>query len=115
MATIAATRMLNPGANTLTVTTLTASDTFTYNAQRSPLLLLRNGTAGALTVTIDGAGASTVPVRGVGNVNVAAGYSTGAIPAGGFVAIALRSIEEYLKGAIAVTGGAGISASLLEF
>lgn len=115
MATIAPTNMSGPGANTLTVTDLTASDTFVYNARRNPVLLLRNGTAGALTVTIDGAGGTSVRVAGIGNVSVAPGYSTGSIAAGGFVAIVLSTISEYLKGTIAVSGGTGISASLLEF
>lgn len=115
MATIAATSMQGSGQRTVTETTLTASDTFTYNEDRSPVLVLRNGTAGALTVTIDGDGGTTVPVPGIGDVSVAAGYSTGSIPAGVVKAIPLLSIKHYLQGAIGVTGGTGISASLLEF
>lgn len=115
MATIVPTAVTSPGANTLTVTTLTASDTFTYRPEKSPIMILRNGTAGALTVNIDGAGGTTVRVRGIGDVNVAPGYSTGSIAAGAQVAIQLNTISEYLKGTIAVTGGTGISASLMEF
>lgn len=115
MATIVATSMQGTGARTVTRTTLTASDTFTYNADRNPVLELDNVTAGPLTVIIDGAGSSTVPVAGVGPVDVSGGYSTGAIAAGAKVAIPLNSISAYLRGVIAVTGGSGISASLLEF
>ncbi|HEX4918052.1 MAG TPA: hypothetical protein VFV43_09170 [Limnobacter sp.] len=115
MATIAPTNMQGTGARTVTRTTLTASDTFTYNADRNPVLELDNITAGALTVTIDGADGTTVPVAGVGQVSVAAGFSTGSIAAGAKVAIPLNSISAYLRGVIAVTGGSGISASLLEF
>lgn len=115
MATITPTNMLGAGARAITETVLGASDTFTYNAAKNPILLLRNGTAGALTVTIDGAGGTTVPVGGVGNVSVAAGYATGSIAAGAMHAIPLATISAYLAGVIAVTGGTGISASLMEF
>ena len=115
MATITATNMQGSGARTITRTTLTSSDTFTYNADRNPVLELDNVTGGALTVTIDGSGGTTVAVPGVGAVDVSTGYSTGSISAGAKVAIPLNSIREYLKGTIAVTGGTGISAALLEF
>lgn len=115
MATITATNMQGSGARVVTRTTLTASDTFTFNADRNPVLELDNVTGGALTVTIDGASGTSVAVPGVGAVDVSAGYSTGSIAAGAKVAIPLNSIREYLKGTIAVTGGTGISAALLEF
>ena len=115
MATITPTNMTGSGTRAVALTTLTASDTFVFNPDRDPVLVLRNITAGALTVTIDGAGGTTVPVAGVGNVSVATGYSTGAIAAGVEHAIPLNSISAYLQGTIAVAGGTGISASLLEF
>lgn len=115
MATITATNMQGSGVRTVTRTTLTASDTFTHNADRNPVLELDNVTGGPLTVLIDGAGSSTVSVPGVGSVSVAGGYSTGVIAAGAKVAIPLNSIREYLRGTIAVTGGTGIKAALLEF
>lgn len=115
MTAIAATDMTGSGARGLAKTTLSASDTFSYRADRSPVLLLNNVTAGPLTVVIDGGGGTTIPVAGIGNVDVSAGYSTGAIAAGAVYAIPLKSIEKFLKGTIAVTGGAGIVASLLEF
>jgi len=115
MAAITATSMLGSGARAVTVTTLGASDTFTYNKSRRPVLVLDNVTAGALTPNIDGAGGSTVPVAGVGSVSVASGYTTPSIAAGAKVAIPLESIEAYLQGVIALTGGTGIKASILEF
>lgn len=115
MATITPTSMTGSGARTVTRTTLGASDTFVFQAAKNPILVLDNVTAGALTVTIDGDGGSTVQVPGVGAVSVAAGYSTGSIAAGAQVAIPLNSISEYLRGTIAVTGGTGILAELLEF
>lgn len=115
MATITATNMQGGGVKAVTETTLTGTDTFSYSAFKRPVLLLRNPTGGSLTVNIDGAGATTVAVPGVGNVNIADGYSTGAIGAGASRAIELSTIEKYLQGVIAVTGGNGIVASLLEF
>lgn len=114
MATIVSTKIA-AGNNTVAVTTLTSSDTFTYVPNGQQVLILRNGTAGALTVIIDGAGATTINVGGVGPVSLAAGFSTGSIGAGAIRAIPLESIKEYLKGTIEVTGGTGISASLLTF
>jgi hypothetical protein len=115
MATIAATSMNGQGARTVTRTTLTSSDTFTYNASRSPVLILDNVTGGALTPNIDGAAGTTVPVAGVGSVSVASGLTLSSIAAGAQVAIPLATIEKYLQGVIAVTGGTGIKATLLEF
>lgn len=115
MAAIAATSMTGQGARTVTRTTLGASDTFTYNASRNPVLILDNVTAGALTPNIDGAGGTTVPVAGLGQVSVASGLTLSSIGAGVCVAIPLATIEKYLQGVITVTGGTGIKATLLEF
>ena len=115
MATIAATSVQGAGVRTVTRTTLTSADTFTYNSAKGAVLILDNVTGGALTVTIDGAGGTTVPVAGLGDVSVASGYSTGSIAAGACVAIPLDSIYLYLQGVIAVTGGTGIKATLIEY
>lgn len=115
MANIVATSMQGAAARAVTRTTMTNSDTLTYNAGRNALLVLDNTTSGALTVVIDGSGGTTVPVAGIGSVDVSAGYSTGSIAAGAIVAIPLDSISAYLQGVIAITGGVGIKASLLEF
>lgn len=115
MAAITSTSMTGQGARTVTRTTLGASDTFTYNASRSPVLILDNVTAGALTPNIDGAAGTTVPVAGLGNVSVAAGLTLASIGAGACVAIPLATIDKYLQGVITVTGGTGIKATLLEF
>lgn len=114
MAIIASSKI---GANpsTVTQTTLTASDTFTYVPNGRQVLILNNGTAGALTVNIDGDGASTVNVGGVGSIDISGGYSTGAIAAGAIRAIQIDGIKEYLVGTIAVTGGSGITATLLTY
>lgn len=107
--------MLGAGAHTLTSTTLGASDTFTYNPGKNPILVLDNVTGGALTPNLDGSSGTTVPVKGVGDVSVASGYTVPSIAAGARVAIALNTISAYLNGTIALTGGTGIKAQLLEF
>jgi len=114
MAVITATSIKTAGASVVAVTTLTASDTFTYNPSRDPVLILNNVTAGALSPNIDGAGGTSVLVSGIGNVSVSSGYSVPSIAAGAVVQIRLNTIKEFLKGTIAVTGGAGIKASILE-
>ena len=114
MATITPTQM-GSGDSVLTVVTLTGTDDFVYTAAKKPVLVLDNVTGGALTVVIDGDGGTTVSVDGVGDVDVSSGFSTASIAAGSKVAIPLYSINKYLQGTIAVTGGTGIEASLLEF
>lgn len=115
MATIVATKMTGPASRAITRTTLGASDTFTYTENTSPVLILDNASGDALNVTIDGAGATNQTVAGIGAIDLSAGYSTGLIANGACVAIPLKSISSYLSGTIAVTGGTGIKASLLEF
>lgn len=117
MATIAATNMQGTGQRAVTLITLTGTaDTFTYKESTRPVLIMRNATAGALSPVIDGAGATTVSVPGVTQaLDVSGGYAVGSIAAGAAVAIPLYSIREYLKGAIAITGGTGLVCSLLEF
>lgn len=112
MATIAQTLLTGSGQRTVTETTLGASDTFTYRPNTGQVLTLRNATGGALTPVIDGDGGTTVPVSGIGSVDVSSGYSVGSIAAGVVKAIPLDTIAEYLRGTIAVTGGTGIVATL---
>lgn len=114
MAVITPSSIQGAGAQAITYTVLGASDTFVFNPARNPILVLKNITGGALTPNIDGASGTVVPVDGIGNVTVSSGYTTPSIPAGGAVAIPLRSIREYLKGVITVTGGTGIQAYILE-
>lgn len=115
MAIITATNMQGSGVKTVAETTLAGTDALSYANGKDPLLILRNPTAGALTPVIDGDGASSVSIAGAGSFDISAGYSIGSIAAGETKTIRLRTIERYLAGAIAVTGGAGLVASLLEF
>jgi hypothetical protein len=112
MAVIAQTLITGTGARALTATTLTAADTLVYKEGADQILILRNGTAGALTVLIDGDASVPVQVPGLGAVPTAAGFSTGAIAAGASVAIPLDSIRAFLLGVVNVTGGTGITATL---
>lgn len=116
MAVITPTKIASgAGRVTLSVTTLGASDTFVYTNGVTRYLLLRNGTAGALTPIIDGDGAVSEYLPGVGSVSTSSGYSVGSIAAGATVTVDLDAIRSYLKGVITITGGVGISASVLEF
>jgi hypothetical protein len=116
MATIASTSMGGSGVRAVTETTLTGTaDTFAYNATAAQVLIFRNPTGGALSPIIDGNGGTTLPVAGVGNVDVSAGYAVGSIAAGAVRAIPLDTIKAYLKGTIAITSGTGLVASLLSF
>lgn len=115
MAVITPTTVSSVGATTVTTTTMTAADTLTYQRELNPILVLRNGTAGPLTVNIKGNAATSASVPGIGAVSLAAGFSTGAIGAGATVAIPLRTIERWLEGTVVnLTGGTGISAKLIH-
>ncbi len=116
MATITATLMTGAGQRTISETTLTGTaDTFTYSASGKQVLIMRNNTGAPLSPVIDGASSTVVPVAGVGNVDVSAGYAVGSIAAGVVKAIPLDSISAFLRGTIAITGGTGLVCSLLTY
>lgn len=112
MAAITATAVADAIVNP-TRTTLTASDTLTYNPQKRQLLLLQNTTASPVNVTIDGNGGTTISVPGLGTVDVSAGRVI-TVPANGQQAVMLSAISAYLQGSVAVTGGTGCNAMLFE-
>lgn len=86
-------------------TALTGADTLVYTPVKNQVLYLFNTTAGSVTVTIDGAGGTTVSPPGLGGpVDVSAGYAI-AIAAGTVQAVTLRSISSFLQGVVNVTGG----------
>ena len=115
MPAITATSIVGNGKAAVTETTLNGTDSLTYREANKPILVLRNPTAGALSPVIDGNGGSSVSVAGIGSVDVSGGYAVGSIAAGAAVAIPLITIREYLKGTIAITGGTGLVATLLEY
>ena len=115
MALITPTTVSAAATTSVNATTMTSADTLTYQKSLNPVLILRNGTAGALTVNIKGNTASSVPVQGVGAVSLSAGFSTGSIAASAVVAIPLNAIEKYLEGTVVnLTGGTGITAHLIH-
>ena len=116
MATIVATNAKASGVIVTTDTTLTGtSDTFVYRSGVNQTLILRNATGGALSPVIDGAGGTTVEVEGIGIINVSAGLTVGSIAAGASRTIRTDSVYQYLQGTIAITGGTGLVATLLEY
>lgn len=115
MATITAT---SPNATTLqrtlTETTLTGTaDTFTYNRGNGDWLQLRNPTGGGIAPTIVGASAGLVSGGNVKPTDASTGFAIASIAAGATKVIFLDDIGGYLAGAITITGGTGLVASLL--
>lgn len=117
MALLNATSVKPGGVITSVENVLTASDTLVWDQNTAgAMLILRNGTGGALSPVITGSQASAaVPVPGYGPVSAAAGLAVGSIPAGQSRVIPLDSRREYLQGAITITAGAGITATLLTY
>lgn len=115
MAAITQSSTLGAGKLTITPTTLSASDTLTFNQGVNQTLVLHNGTAGSLTPTITGSTAPSAynaPGGPIG-ANLSTGYAVGAIAAGASRLIKLDTIANYLHGTITITGGTGITAFLL--
>jgi len=101
------------GAFTSDFDTLSAADTLTYDPTKKQLLVLFNTTGGALTLTIDGNGGTTVQVDGIGSVDVSAGLAI-AVPAGASRSVLLSSIRSYLQGVVNLTGAATLRAALFN-
>ena len=99
--------------STVTESELTGTDTFVYDA--SATLVLRNSTAGSVTVTLHGSLATgTKLCEGGGSVDLSTPLSI-ALPAGAVKSIKLGSIRDLLTGTIAVAGGvAGVFAYILK-
>ena len=113
MATIASTDSRKIGVFIPTQTTLTAADVLPYDATKSQLLVLFNPTASTVTAIIDGADGTNVTVDGLGSVSVSSGLSV-AVPTNETRMVRLQSIRNYLQGVVAVTGGTGLRAQLLD-
>lgn len=101
------------GTFAATEATLTASDTITIAPGKEQILLLRNGTGGALTATVDGDAGTTANIPGLGSVSVAAGYAI-TLAAGESKAVRLSSISLYCQGTVYITGAAGLKATLFD-
>lgn len=114
MATITATSKAVLGSFSSPKTTLTASDTFTYVPTATQELILYNPTASAITVTLTGAAGVSIPIPKAGSAtfSVSSGISI-VVPANDFQFVLLPTIDAYLKGVIAVTGGLGCVATII--
>lgn len=112
MPAITATKITSIGAVTATETTLDGTDSFVYTEGLTKYLILRNPTVGALSPVIDGDGAVSEYLPGVGAVSTASGYAVGSIAAGAVAVVNLSAIRSYLRGAISITGGTGLVAIL---
>ncbi len=102
---------------TVTVNTLTASDTLAYVPNQNFVLELRNTTASPVVVAIKGANASAAfPIQGTGGTTVdLTGGKSITVPGviGATVAVSLDALPSYLLGAVTVTNGTGLTASVL--
>jgi hypothetical protein len=113
MATIASINGALPGPFAAAPTVLTADDIITFDPLRKQVLVLRNGTAGSLTATVDGSDGGTVNVPGLGSVNVAAGLAI-VVPAASTRMVVLSTISAYCAGVVHITGGAGLEATVIN-
>lgn len=115
MPAITATAIKGSAVATVARTTLNGTDSFVYNGNKRPVLLLKNPTGGAISPVIDGADADAAyAVPGVGEQDLTGGYAVGAIAAGAEARINLEDISAYLQGTIAINSGSGLEAALLE-
>lgn len=114
MATIAATSKAVLGPFNPTKTILTSADVLTYTAGQNAELIMYNITASPVVVTIDGASVTSVAVPGAGvtTADLSAGLAV-TVPANGFTVVRLDTCSAYLLGAVAVTGGVGVIATII--
>lgn len=101
------------GAFAAAESTLSADDTITIAPGKAQLLVLRNATAGSLTVTVDGDGGTTANIPGYGSVSLTAGYPI-VLAAGEQKAVILSSISLFCQGVVHLTGGALVKAQLFD-
>ena len=101
------------GFQTVTPITLSSSDTLTFSNSPRQRLVLVNGTGGSLTVTFNGDSAANSQVEGFGPVDPTAGLQV-TLADNAVTAISLVTRNAYMQGTIAITGGTGITAYLLE-
>ena len=112
MAVVAATLLSGSGQRLMNETTLTATNSLTYQQGAGQELIVRNPTGASINCTLDGDGGTTVTVPGVGVIDVSAGY-TFAVAAGAARIVPLDTISAYLQGNVSITG-TGLVASLLN-
>ena len=114
MTAIAQTNIKAGGRVNIEPTTLTASDTFTYQSGANQYLVIENTTASAVTPSVVGSAASSALfVPTYGTIDISGAYELGAIPAGEFQITPLDSIRLRLAGVATLTGCAGCKAMII--
>jgi len=116
MAVIALTTGVTSASTAINVTrtTLTASDTLTFQRGASQILSLFNSTASPVVVTLTGTAPATLTPDGYGGSLATTGGKAITVPASGLTIINLDDIWAFLSGtgSVTVTGGTGVIASL---
>lgn len=113
MAVLTAQDVRETVASELTFTTLEGGDTFTFNVAAKQLLILRNDTGGDVAITMIGdEAASTFECTGYGEnaVNAVAITVTDATTFTQY----LNPVSNIVKGETTITGGAGLTAALIN-
>ncbi len=115
MATITTSVIANTAATLSTTTLDGSSDTFTFSAGKTAILILSNETGGSLSPVITGSTATTATCDGIGSIDLTGGTDIfGAIADGTKVALRVGVVSQYLQGTITITGGTGLTAEYLE-
>lgn len=109
MAAITINTVTGTGAKAVVLAASTGSDTFTY--QPGDILMFLNGSGATAGLTLTGSAAGAFGVPGVGSINGAAGYTTGAKATNTTSFLMLDDIAQYLLGTITVV--APVTASFL--
>jgi hypothetical protein len=101
------------GRVSVTVNTLTASDTLVYSGGTNQCLIVSNATGDEVTLNIDGSGSTTITPQGYGGtLSVSSGYNI-TIPDGETKAVKLDKIAAFLRGTVTLTGADDCTAMLI--
>ena len=88
-------------------TTIAGTVSLAYRAGIGQVLVIDNKSASAISPRITGRQATSVDVKGLGDVELSGGYSVGSIAAGAAVAIKLDNVRHWLTGQIELSGASG--------
>jgi hypothetical protein len=114
MTAIAQTSIKAGGVVHVDPTTLTASDTFTYQAGANQYLVIENTTVAAVTPSVTGSAASSaLHVPTYGSIDISGAFAFPSIAAGEFQITPLDSIRLRLAGVATLTGCAGCKAMII--
>jgi hypothetical protein len=114
VATITQTSIKAGGRVDIQPTTLTASDTFTYQSGANQYFVIENTTAASVTPSVTGSAASSaLHVPTYGTIDISGAFAFPAIPAGEFQITPLDSIRLRLAGVATLTGCLGCKAMII--